>query len=498
MAGNYNKNIPLSRGFYRGFFRPLFLFLLIRYSESAMAFSVKIPAGFWGLFAVLLLAGCGGLTVEKAPLQEPPPVPQDARPSPIGFNKIYFAVPTGTPTLSSSPKGFLGLLNCGWPYGMVQNGIRGRSFPSDQWREIFLETMEGLGYDVAGNPGLLYDEEEDEQRTIYSVGGRITDVKIDTCQRANIWGIEEGRTGEGGVTVEWTVFDLLHRKTVLRTTTKGYGTLKHPNYEGVQLLFEDALASSIHNLGADREFRDLVFFSLMPKHLPETASDAYENLVETGDPQDQILLSPSPLATVPARDRMAEITKTVVLIQTTGHGSGFFITDQGHILTNAHVVGNADRVRVVTSTKKDKLIARVLRVDKKRDVALLKLDDMPGDLHPQILPIRADKPDVGQEVYAVGAPARTRLQDTVTKGIVSAHRYDPRKKQWEIQADVFVYAGNSGGPLIDEFGNVVGLTVSGWKDQEQALSGLNNFIPIKDALEALDIEFESGAPIPLK
>ncbi len=77
----------------------------------------------------------------------------------------------------------------------------------------------------------------------------------------------------------------------------------------------------------------------------------------------------------------------------------------------------------------------------------------------------------------------------MTKGIVSAVRYDRREDQWYIQSDVFTYHGNSGGPLLDASGNIIGLCVAGYAGGGgQDLAGLNLFIPIADALAALDVK----------
>ncbi len=440
--------------------------------------------------AVLLLSACSGLTVEKAPLAQQHEAPEDARPAPVGFSKIRFAIPTGTPVRSYSPKGALGLLECGPPYGMEEGGTSSRSFPNDDSRRIFLDTLEGEGYDVAGDPGRMFDEEEDEMRAVYSVGARVTDVKMDLCRHTNIWGSHRGDSGEAVITVEWTVFDLLHRKNAYKTVTKGYAKQKLPNYETGPLLMEKAFEAAVHNLGADPEFHELVFNGTPPDRPLETVYDENEGAEDAMkfDPREAVPLPGQKISEKAAQGRLEDIRKSVVMIEAAGtHGSGFFITNDGHILTNAHVVGNATRVRVVTSGKKEKLIGEVLRLDRKRDVALVRLEQVPEGLAIKTLPVRAEKPNVGEEVYAIGAPELKRLEDTVTKGIVSAWRYDPKEKQDYIQADVDVYSGNSGGHLIDGHGNVIGMSALGWNIAPDTLGGLNWFIPIGDALKQLEI-----------
>lgn len=444
----------------------------------------------------LMLSACG-LPIENIPLNTPIAPPENAQPSPIAYNKIRFAVPTGTPTIANAPGNFWEWFwaTCDGPYGLTtQGGWRGRGFPSDSAREVFSNTLTGLGYDIAGDPGRLFDETEDLQRAQYAVGGRVVDIKINECPQSTWFGsIPQGTSGEANVTVEWTIFDLLNRKNIAKLTTKGYGRNMAPSFDGLILLYEDAMAAAIHNLGTHKAFYDLVFFGIAPPDAPDTYLDPFEQPIGLFDPQEKVSIPAKALLTGDARNNLDAATKSSVLVQAgQTHGSGVFITDQGHIITNAHVVGNAKRVRIVTSGKKHKLKAEVLRVARKRDIALLKLEDMPADLTIKTLPIRTGKIAVGEEIYAVGAPRYTKLQDSVTKGIVSAHRYHPRQGQWFIQADVDIYGGSSGGPLLDEHGNLIGLTalgyiISGNAGSDPALGGLNWFIPIDDGLEKLDI-----------
>ena len=437
----------------------------------------------------ITLSACSGLSVEQVPLKTPPSISHDADPVPIGFNKIVYAIPSGTPLISNSPKGTLGLFFCDGPYALVtQTSMRGRGATSDTMREIFVSTLESMGYDVTGNPGRLFDESADQQRTQIAIGGRITDIKMDVCRRKNFWSVPTGETGESHIEVEWSAFDLINRRTVFKKTIKGYAKTETPNHEGIQLLFEEALASSIHNLGADDEFNDMIFYGKLPAQLPKTYDSPHDAHGLLYDPNEQVTLDTSRLSHVSAAGRWNEIRDSVVLLQSAGHGSGFFITDEGHILTNAHVVGNAERMRIVTSGKHEALVAEVLRMDRTRDVALLKLEDIPHGMTINPLPIKREIPDIGEDVYALGAPIRTRLQDTLTKGIISAHRKLPYARLPIMQADVVIQPGNSGGPLLDANGNVVGIAVSGYTDDNGSFSALNNFIPIISALEELGIE----------
>lgn len=208
------------------------------------------------------------------------------------------------------------------------------------------------------------------------------------------------------------------------------------------------------------------------------------------NPDEPVTLPARALLKTPLPEHINQAMHAVVTIEKFGHGSGFFITPQGHILTNAHVVGGAHRIRIRTHNNKQTLITEVLRIDKPRDVALLKLEDKPQNLAIHPLPIRANLPNIGSDVYAISTPLSSQtLQNTLTKGIISAHRKDVKIlgiTQSYIQADVDIHAGNSGGPLLDQNGNIIAITLGGASNNNFS-TGLNHFIPIGEALEKLDI-----------
>jgi S1-C subfamily serine protease len=163
-----------------------------------------------------------------------------------------------------------------------------------------------------------------------------------------------------------------------------------------------------------------------------------------------------------------------------GHGSGFFLTRDGYLLTNEHVVREAKYVKVRLITGRE-VVGEVLRTDSRGDVALIKVEEAGMNA----LPIRTDEPAVGEDVYAIGTPLEPKLSTTVSRGIVSAYRAEDGQKL--IQSDVTILPGNSGGPLLDRNGNVVGIAVSG-RVYGRGMAGINFFIPITDALAALSLQ----------
>ncbi|MEU0093620.1 trypsin-like peptidase domain-containing protein [Kribbella sp. NPDC006257] len=142
-------------------------------------------------------------------------------------------------------------------------------------------------------------------------------------------------------------------------------------------------------------------------------------------------------------------------------GSGFAIDQQGHVVTNAHVVEGADEVSLVLSTGRT-VDASIVGVDTNNDLAVLQVRGDASSLRPLTLG-RSSQLRVGDPVLAVGSPLG--LEGTVTAGIVSAVNRQARfgdsgNQQTAIQTDAAINPGNSGGPLVNAAGQVVGVNTA--------------------------------------
>ncbi|NHZ99128.1 DegQ family serine endoprotease [Massilia sp. CCM 8734] len=162
-----------------------------------------------------------------------------------------------------------------------------------------------------------------------------------------------------------------------------------------------------------------------------------------------------------------------------GVGSGFIVSPDGFVLTNAHVVDGADEV-LVTLTDRREFKAKVLGSDKRSDVAVLKLE---AQQLPSLTIGDSNKIRVGEWVIAIGSPFN--LDNTVTAGIISAKSRDTGEYLPLIQSDVAVNPGNSGGPLINMRGEVIGInsqiaTLSG------GYNGISFAVPIDEAMRVAD------------
>ena len=167
-----------------------------------------------------------------------------------------------------------------------------------------------------------------------------------------------------------------------------------------------------------------------------------------------------------------------------GQGSGFVLDKAGHVLTNYHVVENANRGIEVQLSNKHKYSAKVIGTDRIHDLALLQIDA--PNLQPVIL---ADSTDlsVGQKVYAIGNPFG--LAGTMTRGIISAIRpirgAEGAPIEDAIQTDAAINPGNSGGPLLNSRGEVIGINTMIASNGAEQSSGIGFAIPINTAKAVL-------------
>jgi serine protease Do len=171
--------------------------------------------------------------------------------------------------------------------------------------------------------------------------------------------------------------------------------------------------------------------------------------------------------------------------QPRGVGSGFILTTDGFVMTNAHVVEGAEEV-LVTLPDKREFKARIVGYDKRTDVAVVKIDatGLPAVKVGDITRLK-----VGEWVMAIGSPFG--LENTVTAGIVSAKQRDTGDYLPFIQTDVAINPGNSGGPLINMRGEVVGIN-SQIYSRSGGFMGISFAIPIDEAIRVSEQLRASG------
>lgn len=177
-----------------------------------------------------------------------------------------------------------------------------------------------------------------------------------------------------------------------------------------------------------------------------------------------------------------------------GIGSGFIINEEGYIMTNYHVVelaiqNNTKEVTVILSNGEE-VAGKVVNYDQNRDIAMVKLAD--GTKVPAVAELGdSDGLYVGQEVVAIGTPLGKNFAQTLTKGIVSGVNRNLTTEGGStgdyIQTDAAINSGNSGGPLINTKGEVIGINTAKLSGQSSTtIEGMGFAIPINDAKDRIE------------
>ncbi len=404
------------------------------------------------------LVSCGGAPVRQVAAQTAKTVPMGTDAKPIQFKKVVIKLRRGE-VIGQNRVGLVCL-----PAGDIQWRGGRVNVDDEEFTDVFREELENHNYPVVGDPNALFDDPSTWQAELL-VAGLINSMQVNACYPMAGFGNYSDSKGAAYVKVGWQIYGQLERRVVYEVTTEGSFESDDSVSMGIETALTNAFGVAVQNLLADAGFHKLV-----------TSREASQNTATAS--QAPIVLPALGFASTLTQARDA----TVTVFAGEGHGSGFVISSDGHVLTNEHVVREARFVRVQMANKRE-VLGDVLRTDSTHDVALVKLRE--GNFPAAVLLLGA-QPVVGSDVFAIGTPRDVSLDVTISKGIVSAYRDEMGRKF--IQSDVQIHPGNSGGPLVTPDGRVVGIAARGFT-VSGASQNLNWFIPIDNAVSALNLQF---------
>ncbi|MEO6689379.1 MAG: trypsin-like peptidase domain-containing protein [Dokdonella sp.] len=295
-------------------------------------------------------------------------------------------------------------------------------------------------------------------------------MKLDLCNSIAM-GNTFGAGSRGYVKVRWTLRVQAGGEPLYSGVSAGSFDAWHPG-GGTKGTVLKALAAATDNLLGDHAFVDVVT-GVNSAHAQAAAvpAGATKMALVYGDGSGSF------------RGHSDEVLRSAVTVRTShGHGSGVLIDASGYALTNAHVVGADAQVKVMLDD--DVVEARVVRTDRHVDVALLQFDPKGR----KAATVAHAEPHAGDPLYVVGTPLDVRLSHTVTQGILSAVREVDGARLY--QTDAAVNPGNSGGPVFNESGELVALSVSGLVNAEGSSLNVNYLIPVGRALSAVGATVE--------
>jgi serine protease Do len=318
---------------------------------------------------------------------------------------------------------------------------------------VFKERSAALGYPQYVSDDSAFASPTSSNGADLRIGFSLTAMNNNFCM------LSPDLSGNAQITLKAEVFSNQLQKVVysrsIQARFASEGKMK-------DTLFHKQLLTNV----LDQMFADQAYVDAFRDSAAMTAADVPGTVaVKNGNkPKDSV------------KNNSKGLLSAVVTVENGGtSGSGFYIGSDGYVISNQHVVGDARYVKVRLPGGYA-VPGEVVRRDAARDVALIKTSIEP----PVPIYVRRDIAKVGDEVYAVGSPFGAALSNTLTRGVFSGVR--KADEQTYIQSDVAVNPGNSGGPLVDADGALIGVAA---KKIEGA--GIAMFIPIGEALDTLGL-----------
>jgi len=342
---------------------------------------------------------------------------------------------------------------------------RGRfEFEVAKYSDLFNSVMKMHGYPVDEQIELFRDS-KDRVADVH-VAARILEATLNECY-PNVVDNELKVVGNAYLKVEWSVYSTMEKKVIFTAITEGSTYKDVESTIGETGIVRPALADAVERLAVVPGYREAID---PPKSVLVAKTERFKikrTKGFTGDVKSNIDAIKRAVATVTANK---------------GFGSGFVISEDGIVVTAGHLVSGSKFVKVNTAAGKE-CYGEVVAASKQRDVAIIRVD-CPGLT---ALPLGREKIVEGGEVFAIGTPLSEKLQFSVTRGVVSGMRKIDEMDY--IQSDVVVLPGNSGGPLLDAHGSVVGIAIAGIATASAPV-GVNFFVPLADLDKYLPLDLE--------
>ncbi len=411
------------------------------------------------LLLVAVLAGCAASPEAAPPPPEPEPISVEATGShALVFQKALFRIPAGTPLSVARLRGRV----------IEERTWDGDLEESQTFNVSATDELKRLGYDVKDPSDAVFSPSATAEAR-YQIAAIVHDLKLEFDVKPDP--ATNGRSlvnvsSSAAMQIEFQIFDSVAKKTVAKKRVEGRAAATGRPGAPMPAAFVAGLRRAL----ADPAFvAPLLRTGTDPATADATAPEA---IAMARCARSTLELPP---------DLPAAQAAVVVVVVGASSGTGTVISEDGYVLTAAHVVG-AQTSALLRFKSGLELPAEVVRVDAARDAALLKV---PGRGH-ACLRTEAKAVGVGTEIWAIGNPLAEELARSVTRGVASGNRTLQNRRY--LQTDAAVNPGNSGGPLLDARGRLRGIVVV--KLEGSGIEGLAFAVPIADAERALGIAWK--------
>lgn len=344
----------------------------------------------------------------------------------------------------------------------------------DTFSEKFIEVATNMGLNTLLKAYTeLFSEEIDQENQLprFIIGVELVDMNIRSFE-VKAKPIYSPIITHSTLSFKWSVLDKKSGKVVFTHTNSSTYKFRQERYQNmynVQYVYENALIDFLSN----EKFMALL----------EGAENIPVPAVSKDSSQKIGIESPQPMVFANFSGMVKSATKSCVTIITDGgYGSGAMVDSDGIILSAYHVVEGVNKIEVKFSSG-IQIPATIIAYHEKSDVVLLKVNGSGFSALP--LYTKAEY-GLGEEVSTIGTPAELELGQSLSKGIISGQRkLDDRVF---IQMDMAVSPGNSGGPLLNEKGEIIGVVLS--KIVDEGVEGIGFAVPADVLIKDLNIELK--------
>lgn len=320
--------------------------------------------------------------------------------------------------------------------------------------------------------GVLFSEENSRKKVLprYVIGGQIKEFNVIARE------VKKTKASSGTIiyntriTVEWKILDKATDKVVLTQASVGTIRLRDNGYNAnVLKAFEDALIEFLNTGTLNDLLKNTKTDQVQPKKEETFNSSLVIKTIEN-----------------PKFNSTSELVRYanqsyVTILTDAGHGSGVIIDGQGYIVTAYHVVNGVNKLKVRFENGIE-LDAQLISHDNPSDLALLKISGSGF----RALPISKESGvSIGEEVLTIGTPADIDLGQSISRGMVSGKR--SVENEIFLQLDISVSPGNSGGPLLNQQGEIIGVIQK--KIIGTGVEGIGFAIPAKRIIEIFGLTF---------
>ena len=369
-------------------------------------------------------------------------------------------------------------------YSSYKNYLRGwgKSVNSSENDDEKVETENTIFSDIL-NELLLEKGYIDTTRKVLKdnyLENLLIDATITNC-KINVVGngyVANGLNPSDGMvfidlSVDWKALDYYKKPVFSYSTTTTSGQFVVRDFSNKDNVLEFAVKDAI----------EYGFYEFMnTKDVQKLLKDKTQEIVEASYNEIKIPTAQNYVS------KLSEATTASVTVKVgEGHGSGFIISPEGHIITNYHVVALSEKPKVVLSDEREYNV-EVLRTSKIHDLALLKIDAK------NLIPFKISKDkdiEIATEIYAVGTPSAEDLSQTISRGIISGLRKNGENSKL-IQTDASINSGNSGGAILNKEGIVLGVVAS--KLKGFGIEGVAFGIPSYEIFDKLKIVYDNKEP----